>query len=396
MANIFLSYNRQSKSVARTLANDLEALGHTVWFDQELSGGQVWWDQILAMIRDCDVFVFVLAPKSLTSTACNREFGYAADLGKPILPILVSAEVSTNLLPEALSQIQFVDYKKQDRDAAFRLARAIAAVPPPAPLPNPLPSPPEVPVSYLGSLAEQVETTSTLSFEQQSTLVVDLKKCLRDPETTSDTRILLERLRKRRDLLASIADEIDEVLAIMSPALVPPGHSGPASISPAAPVRKAPQEKRQPVGALTEAQRTADQNTAVETPRTYSSSQMLAYWLILIVSIVISLSCIPFAMMFGSETRHDADLRLIIKSISLAFYASTFIVFYIGYRRTSRRDSWRYGLWLGMLSSIAMIVFSLILSRSASFDEIWLAWLIAGVLFVLLSIMGLRNEKRRP
>jgi len=86
MANIFLSYNRQSKSVAKTLADDFKALGHTVWFDQELSGGQVWWDQILAIIRDSDVFVFVLAPKSLVSMACNRDFNYAADLGKPILP----------------------------------------------------------------------------------------------------------------------------------------------------------------------------------------------------------------------------------------------------------------------------------------------------------------------
>jgi len=32
-------------------------------------------------------------------------------------------------LPPALGQIQFVDYRKQDRNAAFRLARAITTVP---------------------------------------------------------------------------------------------------------------------------------------------------------------------------------------------------------------------------------------------------------------------------
>src|SRR5262249_4910190 len=111
MANIFISYNRQTKAITKALVEDIEALGHTVWFDQELSGGQAWWDQILSMVRRCDLFVFVLDPAALNSVACKREYGYAADLRKPILPILVSEGVSTNLLPPSLSQIEFVDYR---------------------------------------------------------------------------------------------------------------------------------------------------------------------------------------------------------------------------------------------------------------------------------------------
>jgi len=213
MTKNFISYNRHSENVAKTLANDIEALGHTVWFDQELSGGQAWWDQILAKIRDCDVFVFILDPESLKSTACKREYGYAADLGKPILPVLVSKEVSTNLLPPALSQIQFVDYRDLDRDAAFCLARSYTTISPHKPLPDPLPDSPDVPISYLGNLTVRVETASTLSYEEQSALVVDLKRSLRDPETVDDAHTLLVRLRKRRDLLAAIADEIDELLS---------------------------------------------------------------------------------------------------------------------------------------------------------------------------------------
>lgn len=212
MANIFISYSRQSEAIANTLAEDIEALGHTVWFDRELSGGQAWWDQILATVRDCNVFVVVLDPETLSSTACKREYGYAADLGKPILPVLVAEGVSSNLLPSALSQIQYVDYREQDRNAAFRLARALTNVPSPGPLPDPLPDPPEAPISYLGSLTEQVETTTTLSYEEQSVLVVDLKRSLRDPGTIDDSRTLLEKLRKRRDLFATIAEEIDELL----------------------------------------------------------------------------------------------------------------------------------------------------------------------------------------
>jgi hypothetical protein len=131
--------------------------------------------------------------------------------------------VSTNLLPPPLSQIQFVDYRKQDRDAVLRLARALSAVPPSTPLPNPLPSSPEAPISYLGSLAEQVETTSALTYEEQSALLVDLKRSLQDANTTKDTQVLLETLRKRRDLFATIAEEIDQLLAgIKKMASVPP------------------------------------------------------------------------------------------------------------------------------------------------------------------------------
>src|SRR5262245_49969216 len=172
MAKIFVSYSRRSKEIIVPLVEDIEALGHTVWFDQELSGGHVWWDQILATVRGCDVFVFALDSAALHSTACQRECRYATDLGKPILPVLVSAEVSPNLLPPMLSRIQFVDYRKPDRDAAFRLARAFTALPPSKPLPDPLPLPPEAPLSYLGGLSEQVGENSSLSYQQQSALVV--------------------------------------------------------------------------------------------------------------------------------------------------------------------------------------------------------------------------------
>lgn len=212
MPNIFVSYSRDSHEIAATLANDLRELGHVVWFDRELSGGQSWWNEILGTVRRCDVFVFVLTPQALSSTACTREYGYAAALRKPILPVLVSDGVSTNLLPPALSQIHFVDYRTHDRAAGFRLARALASLPPPGPLPDPLPAAPEVPTSYLGGLNEQIEGASILTHEQQSGLLVDLRRGLRDPETAEDSRALLKRLRRRRDLLATIAEEIDELL----------------------------------------------------------------------------------------------------------------------------------------------------------------------------------------
>jgi formylglycine-generating enzyme required for sulfatase activity len=212
MSNIFISYSRRDETVVKALAEDIRALGHIVWFDQELSGGQVWWDRILSSVRDCDVFVFALAPGSLQSTACTREYSYAVALAKAILPVLVAEGVSTKLLPPALSRIHIADYRHQNRSSALALARAISAIPPSEQLPDPLPSPPEIPISYLGSLSERIETKNSLSYEMQSALVVDLRKGLRDPEVSDDAATLLEKLRKRPDLFATIADEIDDLL----------------------------------------------------------------------------------------------------------------------------------------------------------------------------------------
>jgi hypothetical protein len=214
MREIFISYDRESRGFVASLADDIEALGHSVWYDEALSGGQSWWDQILAHIRACDVFVFALTPSSLESVACGREYEYAHALGKPILPVLIAEGVSTALLPEALSQIHFVDYRNpNDKSAALEVGRALNAAAVLAALPDPLPAPPAVPVSYLGALATRVVAPS-LSYEEQTALVVDIKTSLRDSATADDARQLLLKLKRRPDLLAKTEKEIDELLQV--------------------------------------------------------------------------------------------------------------------------------------------------------------------------------------
>lgn len=203
------------RKVVKALAQDIGALGHKVWFDKELVGGQVWWNEILTKIRDCDVFAFLLTPEALESTPCQLEYKYADSLAKPILPILVVDGVSIELLPSTLSHLQYVDYRRQDKQAAFALVKAFSSIPPAQPLPDPLPQPPRLPVSYLGALKEQVEATETLSFQEQTVLLFRLKERLSEPKNADEVYRLLARLRKRDDLYAKVADEIDLALATM-------------------------------------------------------------------------------------------------------------------------------------------------------------------------------------
>ena len=119
------------------LVEDIEQLGHEVWYDRHLSGGQQWWDQILDQIRGCDIFITFMDPASLVSTACRRELAYADATGAPVLPILASDAVRTNRLPIALQTRQFVNYSARDHTAALRLARALASQSKRGPLPVP-------------------------------------------------------------------------------------------------------------------------------------------------------------------------------------------------------------------------------------------------------------------
>ena len=210
MSRIFLSYSRSNKDVVKNLEEDFEALGHTVWFDNQISGGEEWWNEILDEIRKCDLLAIVLNDSNISS-ACKSEYTYAMEVGKPVLPILISEDISPNLLPSELSNIQFVKYLKMDRQSAFQLSKALSNIPPADKLPEPLPKPPVVPRSYLTNLAKDVDSDESMDLDEQSALIIKIKSGLNDPKTRNDSMKLLQKLRKRRDLYSIISDEIDQL-----------------------------------------------------------------------------------------------------------------------------------------------------------------------------------------
>lgn len=212
MRRVFVSYSRNNMDAVTQLTEDLQAVGIDTWHDQALTGGQRWWDNILAKIRECDILVFALSPESWDSEACKSELGYVVQLGKPILPVLVSDGINTNLLSPPLNEIQVTDYRRRDKEAAFALVKSINMAPPTAPLPDPLPTPPHVPISYLSTLKERVDSSEPLSSQEQITLLFELEEGLREGRSPTEIRDLLLRLKRRDDLLAKIATKIDAAL----------------------------------------------------------------------------------------------------------------------------------------------------------------------------------------
>ena len=126
--------------------------------------------------------------------------------------MLCSTDVRINLLPPELSKVQFVNYCAQDKRAAFALVKALQGLPPSVPLPSQLPAEPPVPQSYLGGLRVQIESRERLDRAQQSTLLIQIRERLEDPEMREDALELLRLLRSRDDLLAAIDRGIEELL----------------------------------------------------------------------------------------------------------------------------------------------------------------------------------------
>lgn len=80
------------------------------------------------------------------------------------------------------------------------------------PLPDPLPEEPEVPISYLSNIKDEIEASLSPVFAGQIALVYKLKDHLAIQDEYEDTRQLLLKLKGQENLLAKVADEIDGIL----------------------------------------------------------------------------------------------------------------------------------------------------------------------------------------
>ena len=226
MVTAFLSYARTDAAAIDQLARDVRALGLQVWFDTELSGGAEWWGNILSVIEGCDVFVYCLSNDSVDSAACQAEFAYARALNRFVLPIQITSALNAATLPRDLAVLHCIDYQLADKSALLFLARALLERGPSKSLPADMPPKPPPPLSYLGELREQIDERA-LDFDRQSSLLLRIKELVRAGRL-SECRELVVRFRKRHDIYAIVAEEIDAALGAPLKTLPPTPHAPPA------------------------------------------------------------------------------------------------------------------------------------------------------------------------
>ena len=89
MTQIFISYSRRDLGFVEQLASDLKEAGLDVWYDlSDLVGGTRWRIEIENAIRISQHVVMVLSPDSVGSEWVEREYLFANNLKKNIVPIL--------------------------------------------------------------------------------------------------------------------------------------------------------------------------------------------------------------------------------------------------------------------------------------------------------------------
>ena len=211
LRRIFLSYAREDRLDVQRLVEALRILKCEVWLDDSLSGGQTWWDVILNEIRTCDQMAIAISPAGLRSDACAAELAYGMKLQKPILPVLIR-KVSFELIPAALSNIQYVDFMEADQSAAFRLAAAVNDISILPPFEGALPEPPPPPVAYLASLSERARA-EVLTLDEQLALVSRLEEAAKNEPERAIVLQIAELLEKREDFSFRAGDRLQAILA---------------------------------------------------------------------------------------------------------------------------------------------------------------------------------------
>ena len=88
MTQVFISYSRKDLAFVEQLAADLKAAGLDVWYDLSgLEGGARWRIEIEKAVRASQYVLVVLSPDSVASEWVEREYLFANNLKKEIVPL---------------------------------------------------------------------------------------------------------------------------------------------------------------------------------------------------------------------------------------------------------------------------------------------------------------------
>ncbi|HLY28624.1 MAG TPA: toll/interleukin-1 receptor domain-containing protein [Aggregatilineales bacterium] len=228
--NIFISYSSKNRSLVEQLAKMLSNMGDTVLYDQQIIAGQRWWDKILDDIDAASVFIYALSPEYIDSYPCDLEYKYAQAINRYMLPVMIHP-VDFKQIPSHVALMQAVKFQDITSSEALQsLVRALNHLrPKPVPIiPTPAPIRPSAPIDLLTTVIDKIiDFSVALSPPEQKALLDDIRSFVKKPTTQQNALYVLERYRKRTDLLATIADEIDWLIEYILRANMPPRPDSP-------------------------------------------------------------------------------------------------------------------------------------------------------------------------
>jgi hypothetical protein len=106
MTDVFISYSKDDRVIAETLAGKLAAKGLTVWWDTELVGGEDFREAIEERLEAATVVTVLWSPSSIKSRYVIDEADVAAASGK-LVSVLVGG-LAANRMPMGFRSLQSV------------------------------------------------------------------------------------------------------------------------------------------------------------------------------------------------------------------------------------------------------------------------------------------------
>ena len=104
MAKVFLSYDREDLTRARSVAQALEKVGHSVWWDRHIAGGAQYDTEIEEALKRSDAVVVLWSATAVRSAWVRDEAAAGRDSGK-----LVPARLDAADPPMGFRQYQTID-----------------------------------------------------------------------------------------------------------------------------------------------------------------------------------------------------------------------------------------------------------------------------------------------
>ncbi len=128
MADIFISYSREDRDVAQTLAELLQSQGHQVWWDWNLIGGSNFRAEIRKQLDAADKTIVIWSPRSVVSAFVLDEASVGRRQGK-LIPVSIEAVEPPFGFGDLHTIALTADFGEIDQ-VARAIDNTVAAVPP--------------------------------------------------------------------------------------------------------------------------------------------------------------------------------------------------------------------------------------------------------------------------
>ena len=94
---IYLSYSHANKNIVRRVADRLKEV-YPIWIDiDHLTAGAKIDEEIANAVKNSSFFICFISKTYCESHACNREFSFANNLRKKILPVMLEREATNGI-----------------------------------------------------------------------------------------------------------------------------------------------------------------------------------------------------------------------------------------------------------------------------------------------------------